>query len=155
MVNYQEGKIYKIVSKIGNNCYIGSTTKKYLSQRLAGHKGEKHYVTSNEVIKHGDAEIILIEKFPCNSKDELHARERYWADQINCVNKQKPASGRKESCKRYIENNKDKIKKYQEENKDKIKERQKKYYENNKEVINLKNNARYHKNKLLDNENII
>ena len=41
MVNYQNGKIYKIVSNTNSEkCYIGSTTKKYLSQRLMQHKYE-------------------------------------------------------------------------------------------------------------------
>ena len=36
------------------------------------------------------AKIILIEAYPCNNKDELHAREQYWMDQFkdNIINKQ-------------------------------------------------------------------
>ena len=37
MVNYQQGKIYKIVDKTNNNIYIGSTAEKYLSKRLQKH----------------------------------------------------------------------------------------------------------------------
>lgn len=33
MVNYGKTKIYKIWSPKGDNIYIGSTTKEYLSQR--------------------------------------------------------------------------------------------------------------------------
>jgi hypothetical protein len=85
---YQQGKIYKIVSPHTDKIYIGSTTKQYLSQRLAKHKsnfnnwqrdkGEKIY--SFELIELGDVEIILLESYPCNSKDELTSRERYWYD---------------------------------------------------------------------------
>ena len=31
---YNNGKIYKIESNLGNKIYIGSTTKDYLSQRM-------------------------------------------------------------------------------------------------------------------------
>jgi hypothetical protein len=38
-MNYQNSKIYKIESITGEGkIYIGSTTKKYLSQRLTQHK---------------------------------------------------------------------------------------------------------------------
>lgn len=85
-VDYQNGKIYKIVSDKTDYIYIGSTAKKYLCQRLGNHKedykawikGKKNYCTSFEVLKYGDAKIILIESYPCNSKDELRARENYY-----------------------------------------------------------------------------
>lgn len=38
MVNYKDGKIYKIVSSQTAKIYIGSTTKKYLSQRMDDHR---------------------------------------------------------------------------------------------------------------------
>jgi hypothetical protein len=95
MVNYQESKIYKIVSDQTDKIYIGSTTKKYLSTRMAMHR----YVNSDqnkcstsyrsgEILKYGDAKIILIENYDCKSKDELHEREQYWIDQNKeiCVN---------------------------------------------------------------------
>ena len=37
-MNYQNTKIYKIESHIGDKIYIGSTTKKYLSQRMDKHR---------------------------------------------------------------------------------------------------------------------
>ena len=44
MVNYQNGKIYKIEDVGGNMCYIGSTTKEHLAQRMAEHrKGFRHW----------------------------------------------------------------------------------------------------------------
>lgn len=93
MPNYENSKIYKIVSNGDSKCYIGSTTLKTLAKRLAVHKcqfkkGIK--ITSGRIIATGDYNIVLIEKYPCNSKDELHARERYWIDHIECVNKGKP-----------------------------------------------------------------
>ena len=54
MVNYDNSKIYKIWSTAGDKIYIGSTTKKYLSQRMDNHrsgyklwKNDKHYLTTS------------------------------------------------------------------------------------------------------------
>ena len=110
MVNYQLGKIYKIVS--GDLTYIGSTCEPTLARRMAGHKtrydswkaGKTRFVTSFKVIENGNAEIILIETFPCNTKDELHARERYFIENTICVNKFIPG----QTSKEYNERNKEK-----------------------------------------------
>ena len=88
MPDYQQGKIYKIISPHTDKIYIGSTTKQYLSQRLAKHKsgfkawklGKENKVNSYDLIELGDVEIILLETYPCNSKDELISRERHWYD---------------------------------------------------------------------------
>src|SRR5690606_33713537 len=90
-VNYQLGKIYKIISNSTDKIYIGSTVEKYLTTRLAGHirdYNKCHFVTSFELLKYNDYQIVLIEKYPCNDKDELRAREQYWINNFkeNCVN---------------------------------------------------------------------
>ena len=105
MTNYNNGKIYKIIV---NNTdeeydpYIGSTTKKYLSQRMTSHKGDykrynngkqNHKMASFTLFdKYGieNCEIVLIENFPCNSKDELRSRERYHYDNIKNCNNYRP-----------------------------------------------------------------
>jgi len=112
MVNYEQGKIYKLISNHTTNIYIGSTCNEYLSNRKSSHcfkyrqwimnKNKQHYVTSFDIIKYGDCQIILIENFPCNSKEELEARERYWIEKLNCVNKYIPTRTQKE----YWEDNK-------------------------------------------------
>ena len=112
MVNYQNGKIYRIDG--GGLTYVGSTTKKYLSTRLAKHKsdykrylnGNQHYLSSFEIIKLGDCKIELIECFPCNSKDELTAREGYYIRQMDCINKNIAGRILKEYLKQYYEENK-------------------------------------------------
>ena len=115
MPNYQDSKIYKIVSFSTDDVYIGSTCEKYLSNRLGGHRkdykrylnGKQHYITSYKLLETDDYDIILIENFPCNNKQELHARERYWIENTpNCVNKIVPNRTDKE----YREDNNDKIK---------------------------------------------
>jgi hypothetical protein len=39
-------------------------------------------MSSFEIIEEGDYTIILIELYPCDSKDELFSRERFWTNQI-------------------------------------------------------------------------
>jgi hypothetical protein len=38
--------------------------------------------------EHGieSVDIVLIKKYPCNDKAELHARERYFIESNNCAN---------------------------------------------------------------------
>ena len=110
MVNYQNGKIYKIVCNNTGKQYIGSTTNKYLSSRLSKHiyvykNGDKRF-SSKEVLEGGNYSIILVENCPCNSKDELLKRERHYIETLECVNKQIPGRTNKEY--REIKENKDK-----------------------------------------------
>jgi hypothetical protein len=57
MVNYENGKIYKIVCNETGFIYIGSIAQKYLSTRLGEHtrthtsylNGKSHYVTSCKI----------------------------------------------------------------------------------------------------------
>jgi len=97
MVNYQLSKIYKIECNITGLVYIGSTCEPTLAKRLSKHvsnygsflNGKQRFCSSGDIIKNGNYDIILIENYPCTSKDELHARERYWTNNINCINKVK------------------------------------------------------------------
>ena len=98
---YQRGKIYKIVSNSTKEVYYGSTVEKTLSNRLAGHRshfkiwlyGNGHYISSFEILKHHDEKIVLVENFPCNTKYELCAREQYYIDTNDCVNKLSSCTG--------------------------------------------------------------
>jgi hypothetical protein len=141
-IDYKNGKIYKIVDNTSDKCYIGSTCEPTLARRLAKHvsnyrcflNGKYNNVTSFEIIKNGNYDIQLIEGFPCETKDQLHAREGYWIKQTECVNR--IVVGRTQ--KQYREQNKElltqKKKEYYEQNKDKIRE----YREQNKEIFNQK-----------------
>lgn len=125
MVNYQLGKIYKIVDLTSDMVYVGSTCEKTLAKRLAQHvgtykcylKGIGNFVTSYKIIENGNYDIVLIEAYPCDSKDELHKRERHYIDTIECVNKSKPIAfdgekeiSQKEYNKKYYETNKQSLK---------------------------------------------
>ena len=156
--NYQLGKIYKIWSLCSAEIYIGSTVKKYLSQRMDMHRGQyKQWKQgkTNKVMVYDvfdkynieNCKIELLEAYPCNSSDELEAREGHYIRSITCINKVIPGRTEKE----WREDNKDKLvikgKKYREENRDKILEQMKQYYEVNKEVINDRHKQHYENNK--------
>jgi len=102
MPNYNQGKIYKLISTETDNVYVGSTSLNYLSSRLVCHRADYarwlarkySYVSSFEIVKYEDCKIILLENFPCDSKDQLTAREQYWIDTTpECVNNRKANTG--------------------------------------------------------------
>ena len=160
---YSRGKIYKITSEQTDKIYIGSTIQT-LNRRFSQHNftKKKCSITSNQIVKYEDAKIELIENYPCNSKKELHARERYYIENTpNTINlliptrtikewnkanpekvikaKQKYRENNKEKerlySKKYHEDNKEKEKLYRENNREKIKITQKKYDEKNKDRV--------------------
>ena len=102
MPDYKNGKIYKITS--GNQIYIGSTTQ-CLSQRLGGHRAHAKAGRGGAIenlVFNPDCQITLIESYPCNSRDELLARERYYVDKYpSCVNILTPLLTDEERKKKY------------------------------------------------------
>ena len=145
MVNYQQGKIYKIECNVTDKVYIGSTCKNTLAERLAQHvrnykcylNGKSNYVSSFEILQNRNYDIVLIEIYPCNSKDELHARERYHTNNIECINQYKNQGMYNELGKLEYQ------KQYHEKNKDIKNERSKAYRETNKEAINTKKKEKH------------
>lgn len=141
--DYSRGKIYKLECLTTGKIYIGSTTKEYLSQRLTKHvhdfkswqKGKYGKTSSFEIIEGGNYEISLLEACPCNTKDELLARERHWIKSMECVNKCIPVRPKGE----HYEENKEKIlercKQYYQENAERIRERNKKWHQENAEKM--------------------
>lgn len=131
MIDYQYGKIYKIVGN--GTVYVGSTTRPLLCQRLAKHrsnyneykkgKRQEYYVTSFECLSDPECYIELLEAYPCNSKNELQKCERKWIESIECINKVIPTRTHKEYLITYNEVNKEKLKKYKQEWHQKNKER--------------------------------
>jgi hypothetical protein len=137
MPDYQNGKIYKLVSNNDPDLvYYGSTTQP-LSVRKAGHMRNYRYwkqgiskyrPTTTDVIESGDVDIVLVENYPCDNKEKLHKRERHWIDCSQCVNKHIPSRTYEE---------------WREANKDKIRERAKEYYAENINVIKEKRKRAY------------
>ena len=162
MVNYQLGKISKIVDNTNNNIYIGSTCEPTLARRLATHLTDykrreirNNNMTSLQIFDNNNYDIILIENYPCERKDELHARERYYIESLKCVNKVIPTRTDREYVEAnkekielyrkiyYAENKEGKIKEYLNTHKEEYKTKRHEYYLNNKDDIQEKS-----KNKL-------
>jgi len=98
-------KIYKIIDNTNGDCYIGSTTQA-LKERLSKHKCACNYVkkcTSYKIINNGNYKIELIEDLGNVSKEERYTKERYYIENINCINKSIPGRTMKESLKAYRE----------------------------------------------------
>jgi hypothetical protein len=153
MVNYQNGKIYKIVNLETEICYIGSTCQT-LDQRLRDHKSEYKkyllgkaeagYTSSFEILKNDDHDIVLIENYPCETQAqvELLVRERYWTNKNCCVNHLKnqgiylQLGGKKGYAKYYNE-------KYHEEHREEIHAKMKAFREEKREEINEKSRIKF------------
>ena len=137
---YRNGKIYIIRSDQTDDIYIGSTIKS-LEKRLGWHErdfkafnnGTYPYVTSFELLKNDNYYIELLERYPCDSEQELRRREGHFHKTVDCVNKN--VAGR--TGAEYYADNKAKIlknrKQYRQDNKEIICEYVKQYYQDNKE----------------------
>ena len=181
---YQNGKIYCIWSYETDEIYIGSTILS-LDDRFKKHQNKYNlflnnnfnFISSFEILKYKNAQIGIIEEYPCNTKLELHRREGELQKKIKCVNRHIAGRSRKEfykdnkdillekqkiyyennkehinkKNKKYYENNKEELAKkkikYRQKNKEQIDKKRKEYYENNKEHINKKNKEFYEAHK--------
>lgn len=132
MTDYSKTKIYKIESHLGDKIYVGSTAKFYLSQRFQQHKsaykqwknGKVGKVMSYELFdEYGpeNCKIVLIEEYPCSSKDAKNAREGHYIKEFNCVNRIIVGRSQEESQRAYQQSDKGKeaLKKYQQSDKGK------------------------------------
>ena len=159
-MNYKNGKIYKIESHLGDKIYIGSTTKQYLSQRMGFHRSDykkwmnnkSGYVRVYDLFNEYGIDnclITLIEMCPCNTRDELRAKEGFYIKSLPCVNKnvagrsQKEYNAehkeqRKQSQKDFYENHPNYSKEYYEANKEHYNELHNTYQKNNYETLNKK-----------------
>lgn len=102
---YSQGKIYKLYTKEGDECYIGSTIQP-LWRRLQVHKYPTNSCRSRELFKkYKCIEIELLEEYPCNTRYELEAREKeHIIKTDNCINKRIPSNIKeKENYVKYSE----------------------------------------------------
>lgn len=130
-------KIYKVFHQSEPNLiYIGSTTG-YLCQRMANHRSHFRYYRLSGKYRTNVFEIF--DKYDCDDCEielieectipERYIRERYYIENLECVNKNIPNRS---------------IKEYYENNKADICFKQREYYNLHKETIKTKNLARYH-----------
>jgi hypothetical protein len=139
MNRYENGKIYKLTSQKTDDIYIGSTIEP-LSYRLSGHRNvsdnNPRQAISRELMKQGDIIIELIELYPCKTKEELLWRERYYIENMKCINMVIPIRTKQELS--------DYKKKHYEENKEHYKAYKKEFHQKNKEKYNKQMKARHH-----------
>ena len=158
MVNYLLGKLYKIVCNETGEEYYGSTCQDTVEQRLDAHvkkykgwvkTGQGAVYTSFQIIARNNFSIVLLETYPCSTRNELTRRERFYIENNECVNFIIPTR----SIVEYRIENKNEIlskqKIYRDNNKNEIKERRTEYQANNRQKINLKQNENRAKKKLL------
>tara|TARA_R110000772_G_C13114221_1_gene421062 strand:+ start:107 stop:691 length:585 start_codon:yes stop_codon:yes gene_type:complete len=100
MPNYLLSKIYKLVCDDENLIYYGSTAQIYLCNRLSGHHqsylNKVNSCESKRLYDVGNVKIILVEKYPCETKEELLQRERWYIENNICVNKACPIRSKEE-----------------------------------------------------------
>ena len=163
MRDYKDGKIYQIVCDNTGLTYYGSTCEKHLSRRLSRHRNnysdylknpENNYCTSFNILEGGNYSIVLVEHFPCNSKEELLQRERFYIENNECVNRNIPTRTYKEYYNDYRVLNAEKLKlyrkNYREKNKEKLDEYKKNYI-----LLNFDKCKQHLKNYCEKNKNLV
>ncbi len=139
-IDYNKNVIYKLIHQEdyeNNNIYIGHTTN------FTKRKGQHKQACNNPNIKDHNAynyqyirdnggwnmwDMVEIEKFPCNDKQEAHRQERYWIDFYkSTLNKQLPT-------RTYAE--------WVLQNHDKVLEIKRRYNNKNRDTINEKSRIR-------------
>ena len=154
MPDFSKAKIYKLVSNISSDVYVGSCLVE-LSKRFSVHKGPSNTCISKSMfINDAIITIVLIENFPCLCKNEMKARELHYITTLECINKNKPYISdllygnewkkqyrldHLEEYKQYYINHaediKQYLKQYQLDHVEDIKQYEKQYYINHKEEI--------------------
>ena len=142
---FNHSQVYKIVCRVTNLVYIGSTTQE-LNKRLSDHKshynqylaGKYGYVTSFEIIKNNDYYIKKIKSYNFDNNAELLIKETYWTKKYNCENKNVP----NRSKAQYYIDKKVEITEYRvnyyQAKRDEIIAAKKVYYQANKERFGVK-----------------
>jgi len=149
VVDYQQGKIYKVCSQLGDLIYIGSTCQKLnerFRQHRAGFKANKQNTVNIVFSAYGveNCKIELMETCPCNNKKELATYEGKHQRENKCVNKAIADRDRKEYWQDYkttyqvrCKNNKEHIKAVKaaayQKDKERIKQKAKDHYNANRE----------------------
>jgi hypothetical protein len=132
MNKYHEAVIYKIVADDTTNIYIGSTVQA-LYRRLSLHKSNHNNTGSKILFTYPNTRIEIIERYKCESLNELRQREQYYIE-INkdiCLNynrahipKEQISIIANERAKKHYADNKEqkikRVKEYRLENLEKI-----------------------------------
>ncbi len=144
ILNYQNCKIYKIISLSNPDLIFYGHTCNTLIQRMYAHKNKFNKCTSKKIIEKGDANIELVEDYPCNNRDEARLREAFYILNYPCINKNVPGRSHKQSFKAYYDKNKEFFQK-----------KNAKYRETHKEYHRIKSEENRKKKKAIINEILI
>lgn len=173
-MGYDKAIIYGIRCNDTDELYVGSTIQK-LSDRMDTHKKEAKQegakCMSSIIISRGNYEVLIIEEYPCEERQQLRAREEYHRSlNEKAINKirafrtddEKKAykaqwhknnyipnprvllteDEKKDKKKEYYEENKDYYQKYRDEHKERQQELSHNHYEANKETYKERAKAR-------------
>jgi hypothetical protein len=159
MVDYSKTKIYRIT--FNNMSYYGHTTQP-LSKRRNHHKEDFKKHPNQKVYKAmrkagmtaDDIELIWVEDYPCETKEQAKSRERFYIENfgtLNCRLPYKEGITEQEYKREYYENNRDKIfaykREYRENNRDELNAKKREYYENNRDERLAKSRKNYENNR--------
>lgn len=98
MVNptaYQSSKIFKVASPSSEKVYLGSTLSSMTLKRSQMKKQYKDFQAGKgkvepyfDLVKDEGFKVMLVEEFPCKSKEQLNARLDEWIDlnKETCLN---------------------------------------------------------------------
>jgi hypothetical protein len=138
---YKNAKIYRLVNKVDDEIYVGSTCSP-LSKRLYEHKHMAKIKPNRKVYQHlnnigwENVNVILIEEYPCENKMQLERKERQYIETLKAsLNGYIPTRRKQEWYIENAEKEHEKQAKYRAENADKICEYQAKYHKENAEKI--------------------
>ena len=87
MVNYQNGKIYKIVDNDTGDVFYGSTTQKNLASCMTSHRRVDSKLLSQIIIRRQNYGYSLVENIACKNSEELNQKLRFYIDNNVCINK--------------------------------------------------------------------
>ena len=138
---YKNSIIYKLHCNLTGEDYYGSTRD--YKQRISIHtcstekQLSKRQCTSRQIIERGDYSFSIVEECNFETRQQLKERERYYFENLPCINKVIPYKSREELLQDKRDRSKTKPAKekkaeYRAEHKDELSEKQKARYNNNK-----------------------
>jgi predicted GIY-YIG superfamily endonuclease len=85
MPDYSKNKIYELVSdNLPGIVYVGHTTDP-IEKRLERHERLMD-CTARRIIEAGSYHIRVLEEWPCDTREQALWRERWWIENIPCIN---------------------------------------------------------------------
>ena len=153
-MDYKNGKIYKILNTVNNDCYIGSTCQK-LCQRMAKHrsvmnaKNKQHYNLYQAMREIGSDKfyIELLKEYPCENVEQLRAVEGEYIRQMGTLNNRIEARTKQEYTNDTKERKREYDKQRRENKREELNQQKREYYNNNNQTCNAINKASYYKNR--------